>query len=201
MKLFIYLFTSCNGGSKSVSIKSSKLEKKRDTSITSKSKKSVLDKPVFDTLLISQVRFNNHLFKRKYSTIIKKKTDSIVDALSIPNSSWECGNPFDWKEDFLKIIYVRNQKYISNKKEAFLYYAKFEGTNEIYLEKGKHKLNKHTTIEDFKKIFKHVEIQEIESGYVVYNITFNPKQPEDNWIFYFDKESHLVEFYLSWWLC
>ena len=199
--IFIYLFISCNLGSKNISNKLSEPKKKVDTITTIKSKNAHIGRPIFDTLLISQVKFNNHLFNIEYSSLIQKKTDSIIDALSIPNSSWECGNPFDWDEDSLKIIYVRNQEYISNKKETHLFYAKFEGSNELYLKNRKQKLNKHITIKDFKKIFRNIEIREIESGYAVYNITFNPKQTEDNWIFYFNKQGYLTEFYLNWWLC
>ncbi len=205
MRLFIYLlcylFISCIGNSKSTGVKQLKHQNIKDSIINIEVKEISQHKSIFDTLLLSNVKFNNHNLKIKYPELANKRPDSIVSALSISNSSWECGNPFDWDQDSLKIIYLNRQEYISNKKIAHLYYAKFEGSNELFIENKDTKLTKKTTIDDFKKNFKNVQIQKVESGYAVYNITFNPEQVEDNWMFYFNEHGLLVELYLDWWLC
>lgn len=147
------------------------------------------------------MKINNHSFDLKYQSLVKKKPDSIIDISSMSNSSWECGNPFDWEENSLKVIYIEGQEYITNGDDAFLYYAKFNETNSLLIKNENLILNEKTTVNHFKLFFKNSKVIEIENGYAIYNITFNPSQPEDNWMFYFDKKGHLLEFYLDWWLC
>lgn len=196
MRLFIYLliclFIGCKNPNYKLNnnrvIRESVLE--ADTII--KKNESI---QLFDTLLIKQVKFNKNNFSLKYSYLKKKKADSIVETY------WECGNPFEWEGEMFNYYYIQGARYVTNQKEAFLNHANFIGNNQLSISDTDIVLNKETTLRDFRIIFKNLEIIEIEEGFAVYNITFNPSQPEDNWHFYFNKEGFLIAFYLDWWLC
>ena len=172
---------------------------KYDTLVANTQLKIVPD-ILFDTLLLNDVKLNNHTFSLQYTELKKRNLDSVIHIYSMNTREWECGNPFGWDEDSLHVVYVKNQRYLTNKKESFLYYAKLN-KNVLFIKHMNIKLNSETSIRDFKNIFKNAEVTKIENGYVIFNITFNPSQPEDNWMFYFDLNKKLTEFYLDWWLC
>ncbi len=197
MKLFIYLFpyllfTGCKNPN--YNSNNSKVTKKVVSEIDTVIRKNE-NIQLFDTLLLTQVNFNKNAFSLKYSYLKKKKPDSIVE------THWECGNPFEWEGEVFNYYYIQGARYVTNQKEAFLNHANFIGNNQLSINDSTIVLSKETTLKDFEVIFKYIEIIEIEEGFAIYNITFNPSQPEDNWHFYFNKEGYLIAFYLDWWLC
>ncbi len=188
--LIIYLFIGCKNPNYKFNNSTDEGIYKIDT-ITKNSEKVQL----FDTLLIKKVRFNKKPFKLKHLYLQEKKIDSVVETL------WECGNPFQWKGEVFDYNYVKGARYVTNQNDAFLDHAKFIGDNNLTFIDSQIIINKETTLKDFRVIFKNLKILEIEEGFAVYNITFNPSQPEDNWHFYFNKEGYIISFYLDWWLC
>ncbi|MGB1283806.1 MAG: hypothetical protein ACPG44_05005 [Polaribacter sp.] len=193
--LFIYLFIACkHSTAPTKNIK----EKTIEDSLVKIDVKEKLNKEniaLYDTLLIEQVKFNNTSFSLKYSDLKIKKIDSLV------NANWECGNPFGWKEETLKYVYIKGARYVTNEKNVYLSHVKFIKNNNLTIEKYDLVLNRKTSVNDFKKKFKNINVLEIDGGFAIYNIIFNPSQPEDNWLFYFNEKGYLIEFYLDWWLC
>ncbi|KAA1242361.1 hypothetical protein [Aquimarina sp. RZ0] len=158
-----------------------------------------------DTLSINQVKFNKESFYLNYHTLRKKRKDSMII------SEWDCGHPFEWKNDTVDFwsYHTENLEYITNKEESILYSGKFNG-NKLLIKNIDVELTEHTTINDFKSIFANSYKSFIQAkklnpeNYTEYdyvNVAFTINQPEDHWIFYFNKEGFLVKFELYWWLC
>lgn len=139
-----------------------------------------------------------------YKKLRTKKRDSLVISL------WDCGHPFDWKNDTVDFwsYHTGNLEYVTNKEDAILLSGKFKNNTLIQKERGI-SLTENTTLEEFGKIFpnplnyfleeKKLNPKSFENMDYLY-VGFTSNQPEDHWVFYF-KNGKLYSFELYWWLC
>lgn len=181
-------------------------------------KEKLNNNPIYNSkfIEIKNSLINGHkviLLKNEFDAIYKKN-DSIKTTL------WECGSPFEWldKEWMVKTYGVVNKEGTFNRfnGEITTIYDKnieFSTNNHLVLFDMAHAknnsfkiishniiLDENTTLEEFKKIFPNIEIENLENKNDVRARFYLGKDIDDAFLFYF-KNGKLDYFTLWWLLC
>jgi hypothetical protein len=216
--LIALAFQSCKNNNDKIQDSTDNIVLKREDTIFENKGKFTAD-TIYNSKFIDieNVLINDHkaIVSKNEFDAIYPKSDSVKTTL------WECGSPFEWLDKAWMIktygpenkekgtferfngeittIYEKGIQFTTNN-HIVLFDKALASKTTFKIRNYKVKLDKNTTLKEFKKIFPNTEIEGLENKNEVRARFYLEKDSDDAFLFYF-KDGKLDYFTLWWLLC